>query len=175
MKPGETDTERKAIYFTVYDSDGLLASGEAGEGAVCSPAGSDLQWKRATGTAYANSTGTFAHVGDGLYRYIPADAECAVAEGEAIAVIKIKKTGFSTQFIPVPILYGADVLSYAHETGRSLLGVFRRLDALLTGRATGLLSSLATFYRADGATKAIEATQNTTAGTRETASTVGGD
>jgi hypothetical protein len=69
----------------------------------------------------------------------------------------------------------AAVMAYAHESGRTLLGVFRRLDALLTGKATGLLSSLATFYRADGVTKAIEATQNTTAGTRETASTVGGD
>jgi hypothetical protein len=175
MKPGETDTERKAIYFTVYDSDGLLASGNVGEGVVCAPSGSELQWKRATGTAYANASGTFAHVGDGLYRYIPADAEVAAAQGEAIAVLELKKTGFSTQFVPVPILYGADVLSYAHETGRTLLGVFRRLDALLTGKATGLLSTLATFYRPDGVTKAIEATQDTTLGTRSTASTVGGD
>jgi hypothetical protein len=185
MKPGEINTERKAVYFTVYDSDGLLASGNAGEGVVCSPSGAELQWKRATGTAYANTTGTFAHVGDGLYRYIPADAEVAVAEGEATAVIKLKKSGYSTQFVPVPIVYNSPdtiqaavttaIFAYAHESGRTILGVMRRLDALLVGKATGLLGTLATFYRADGVTKAIEATQDTTLGTRTAASTVGGD
>jgi hypothetical protein len=189
MKPGETSTERKAVYFTVYDDGGLLASGNAGEGVVCSPAAAELQWKRATGTAYANSTGTFAHVGDGLYRYIPADAEVQASDGEAVAVIKLKKSGFSTQFVPVPIIYNspdtiqtaattaiaAAVMAYAHESGRTILGVMRRLDAMLTGKATGLVGTLATFYRADGTTKAIEATQDTTLGTRVAASTVGGD
>jgi hypothetical protein len=89
----------------------------------------------------------------------------------------------------VPILYNspdtvqsavttaiaAAVMAYAHESGRTILGVFRRLDALMTGKATGLVSSLATFYRADGTTKAFEATQDVDAGTRQTASTVGGD
>lgn len=67
------------------------------------------------------------------------------------------------------------ITQFAHETGRTILGVVRRLDSLMVGKATGLLSSLATFYRADGTTVAIEAAQNTTAGTRDAASTVGGD
>jgi hypothetical protein len=147
MKPGETDTERKAVYFTVYDSDGLLASGNAGEGAVCAPSGSELQWKRATGTAYANSAGAFAHVGDGLYRYIPADAEVASAEGEAVAVIKLKKTGYSTQFVPVPILYSVDttsassvataVLAATIHTGYSVARALRIIGGAVAGKLSG--------------------------------------
>lgn len=67
------------------------------------------------------------------------------------------------------------VWAFAHETARTAKGVLRRLDALLTGKATGLVGATATFYRADGVTKAIEATQSVALGTRETASTVGGD
>ncbi len=79
-------------------------------------------------------------------------------------------------FETIPASEQADaVLEASHESGRTLKGVFRRLDALMTGKATGLLGVLATFFRPDGVTKAIEATQNTTLGTRDTASTVGGD
>lgn len=69
----------------------------------------------------------------------------------------------------------AAVMSYAHEAGRTVLGVLRRLDALMTGKATGLIGATVAFFRPDGTTKAIEATQDVAAGTRETASTVGGD
>lgn len=67
------------------------------------------------------------------------------------------------------------LMAAEHETDRTFIGLLRRLEALLTGKATGLIGSLATFYRADGTTKAIEATQDTDLGTREAASTVGGD
>jgi hypothetical protein len=69
----------------------------------------------------------------------------------------------------------AAVMSYAHEAGRTVLGVLRRLDALMTGKATGLIGATVAFFRPDGTTKAIEATQDVVAGTRDTASTVGGD
>lgn len=84
-------------------------------------------------------------------------------------------TGTAVAALPTASAVATAVAEYAHESGRTLLGLFRRLESLLTGKATGLLSTTATFYRPDGVTKAIEATQNTDAGTRETASTVGGD
>jgi len=67
------------------------------------------------------------------------------------------------------------VWAFAHESGRTAKGVMVRLDALMTGKATGLLGVLATFFRSDGTTKAIEATQDPTLGTRSQASTIGGD
>ncbi len=165
MKPGETDTERKAVYFAVYDSDGLLASGNVGEGIVCAPSGAELQWKRATATAYANSTGTFAHVGDGLYRYVPADAECAVAQGEAVAVIKLKKVGFSTQFVPVPVMYAVDtttitaiataVLAATIHAGWSLARAVRIIAGGVAGKATG-----STFRFVDDSGDAITGTSD---------------
>lgn len=71
--------------------------------------------------------------------------------------------------------FAAAVWAFAHETARTTKGVMVRLDAWLTGKATGLIGSTAAVYRADGVTKAVEATQNTAAGTRTQASTIAGD
>ncbi len=67
------------------------------------------------------------------------------------------------------------IWAFAHESGRTAKGVITRLDALMTGRGTGLLGALATYFRADNTTKAIEAAQDTDAGTRFQASTISGD
>lgn len=68
----------------------------------------------------------------------------------------------------------AAVWAFAHEAGRSVKGVMVRLDAFISGKATGLRSGTARFYRADGTTVAIQASQNIGAGTRD-AGTVAGD
>ncbi len=184
MKPGETDTERKAVYFTVYDSDGLLASGNGGEGSVCSPSGSELQWKRATGTAYANAGGTFAHVGDGLYRYIPTDAEVQASDGEATAVIKLKKTSFSTQFVPVPILYNSPdtmqasaastiataVLAATIHTGWSVARALRIIGGAVAGKLSGTSGTSPVFRYLDDSGNAIS---GTTSSNDRTAATYG--
>lgn len=67
------------------------------------------------------------------------------------------------------------ISTFVHETGLTLLGLFRRLESLATGKWTGMVSSVATGYRKDGVTKAVEFSQNPAAGTREAASTIGGD
>lgn len=58
---------------------------------------------------------------------------------------------------------------------RTVKGALARLHAFFAGKATGLDSSTATFYLQDGVTKAMEFTQDTSAGTRVAASTVNGD
>jgi hypothetical protein len=67
----------------------------------------------------------------------------------------------------------AAIMLYAHESGRTLRGLFRELEAFLTGKATGLRGTTAAFYRPDNVTKAIEAVQDPTAGTRTKATTNG--
>lgn len=67
------------------------------------------------------------------------------------------------------------IWGYAHEAGRTAKGVLVRLDALMTGKMTGARSSIARFFRPDGTTEAIKATQNIAAGTRDAASTITGD
>ncbi len=69
----------------------------------------------------------------------------------------------------------AGVLAAVTEGSRTVRGVLRRLDALLTGKATGMIDTLFALYAADGTTKLVEATQDPDAGTRETASTVAGE
>lgn len=58
---------------------------------------------------------------------------------------------------------------------RTLRGVMKRLDRMLIGKAAGLDASTATFYDEDGTSKVVEFTQDTGAGTRQTASTANGD
>lgn len=58
---------------------------------------------------------------------------------------------------------------------RTVRGVLTRLQAVLMGKATGLLASNPVFYRDDGTSVAISATQDTSAGTRQAGATGNGD
>lgn len=69
----------------------------------------------------------------------------------------------------------AGLMAFAHDTGVTVKGLFRRLDAFVAGKATGLNSATAKFFMRDGATEAINATQDTTAGTRSTATVTGSE
>jgi hypothetical protein len=69
----------------------------------------------------------------------------------------------------------AAVWAFVIDGAETAKGVLARMDAVNKGKATGLNSATATFYRADGVTKAIEATQDVSAGTRDAATTATGD
>jgi hypothetical protein len=156
----QTRLDASALTFTtrIIKPDGSSA---AGGGAVTQPDATN-----ATGVCYYTPGGTdLDTVGEAVLR-----VSATGMEPREIAFVVTSEDPYA-----LGTTTSTALMAYAHETGRTLLGLFRRLDALLTGKATGLLSSTATFYRADGVTKAIEATQSVGAGTRETASTVGGD
>lgn len=61
------------------------------------------------------------------------------------------------------------ILNFALRSGRTIRGHLRRMDALFFGKATGLLGALATLFQPDGSTTEFTAAQDTTAGTRDTA------
>lgn len=67
------------------------------------------------------------------------------------------------------------IMAYSHDTGVTVRGAFRRMDAFVAGKATGLRSAIARFFMRDGTTAAIQASQNVTAGTREAASVAGSE
>lgn len=102
IRPGETDVDKKTRSFRVYTSVGAPASGEVGEGAVCIPAAGELQVNRDL-AGFVNAAGAFSHVGDGVYRYTFDDAEVAEAGGEGNVWVRVKKPGFRTTTIRVPI------------------------------------------------------------------------
>lgn len=111
IKPGETDPAKKTITLRVYDASGLPASGLGGEGAVCVLGPSEKQVSR-NSAAYVDAAGAFAHVGDGSYRYAFTDAEVSAAGGEGSVLLRVRKDGFRTVVIDVPLRYGrADVLT----------------------------------------------------------------
>lgn len=98
---GETDDDKKTISFHLYTLAGLPASGILGEGAICVPVGVQLQTNRDL-AGYVNSTGTFTHVGDGLYRYTFATPEVA-AGAEGNIWLRIKVPGYRTAILRTPL------------------------------------------------------------------------
>lgn len=99
---GETDDNKKTISFTVYDVNGYPASGLVGGGLVASPGVGDIQTNRDL-AGYVNSTGTFAHFGDGEYRYTFSNAEVSSGGGEGSVWLRAKIGGFRTVVRRVPI------------------------------------------------------------------------
>lgn len=102
IRPGETNVDKKTRSFRVYTSVGVPASGEVGEGAVCIPAAGELQVNRDL-AGFVNAAGAFSHVGDGMYRYTFDDAEVAEAGGEGNIWVRVKKPGFRTAVMRVPL------------------------------------------------------------------------
>lgn len=66
-------------------------------------------------------------------------------------------------------------LNFSHDTGVTIKGAIRRLDALATNKATGLKGALARYFMRDGTTAAISAAQDTAAGTRGAADVTGSE
>lgn len=99
---GETDDDKKTISFTIYDVNGFAASGLVGGGAVVSPAVGEVQTNRDL-AGYVNSTGTFAHVADGEYKYTFSNTEVASGGGEGNIWLRVKVAGFRTMVRRIPI------------------------------------------------------------------------
>ena len=68
----------------------------------------------------------------------------------------------------------AALMAYAHDTGVTFGGLLTRLEALVSGKATGLKGAIARFFRRDGTTVAMEVPQNVANGTRATGIVSGG-
>lgn len=62
----------------------------------------------------------------------------------------------------------AALMAHAHDTGVTIGGLLTRLEALVSGKATGLKSGLVRFFRRDGITIAMEMIQDLAAGNRAT-------
>ncbi len=132
-------------------------------------------------TAVTGGAGTFTACDDtgapGVRGYKPSSGELALGVSTFIF------TGANMEPREVPVMVVADspyaavtaIWTYVLEGARTPRGVLRRLDALIKGKATGLVGTTAAFYADDGTTKLIEATQDTGAGTRTAASTAAGD
>jgi hypothetical protein len=69
----------------------------------------------------------------------------------------------------------AAFMAFSHDTGLTIKGAFRRLDALVAGKATGLRSAVASYFMRDGTTEAIEAVQDSLQGTRAAADVTGSE
>jgi hypothetical protein len=163
--------------FSLYDdSTGAPVTGhswvDAGGGLTA-----ELQLRVPAGS-YTNSTiANIVEWGNGQYALQLTSGETATA-GKVAIYISI--SGVSAQFGPEEIRSSSTatavrdaILDYSHDTGLTIRGFFRRLDALAAGKATGLRGTIARYFMRDGTTEAIEATQDTSLGTRAAADVSG--
>lgn len=67
------------------------------------------------------------------------------------------------------------LLATAHDSGVTLGGLFKRLEALVSGKVTGLRGTLVRFFLRDGTTVATEIAQVRSAGTRSTGDVSGSE
>lgn len=147
-------------------ADGLLTAAKLASGAI-------------TNDKIADGAITLAKIADGAISAAKFAANAitstVVADG-ALTAAKIADNAIAAAKIAADarVVIANAVLAGVHETGRTVLGLFRRVDAFIAGEAEGLKGTDPIFYRADGSTPCITTTQDTAAGTR-TAATVAGD
>lgn len=108
MQPGETNVDKKTVSFALFTTAGLPASGLGGEGAVAPFVANELQISYDYGNNYVTATGTYAHGGDGSYKYMFSDAEVSSIIGEKNIWLRYKETGYKTMILEVPLRYDTD-------------------------------------------------------------------
>lgn len=67
------------------------------------------------------------------------------------------------------------IMEYSHEPGATFEGLLIRLEAFLTGKATGLNGATGKFYRRDGVTVAFEGVVDPNGGTRQASNITGSE
>lgn len=156
----ETTASLRRIPFVLYDLTGALQTGQTVSGA-------EMQISK-NGAAFANGTGSVTEVAGGAYYY-----ECASGEvdTEGFVFLKIANSGSSVVISTVSIDIRSEdrMAAWIHDTGRTFIGLMGRLEAFISGKATGLVGSTASFYRADGTTVSLSAAQTVSTGARDAA------
>lgn len=157
----ESSATLRRIPFVLYDLTGVAQTGATFSGA-------EVQVSKNGGT-FVNGLGTVVETGSGAY-YYPADATEVDTEGYIL--LKIANTGSQ----PGPIIevridkrVEDRMAAWVHDSGRTFIGLMGRLEAFVSGKATGLTGAIARFYRADSTTVSFLANQNVGAGTRDAA------
>lgn len=64
------------------------------------------------------------------------------------------------------------LLDYSFRSGRTVRGLFRRLDSFVTNKVTGLLGAAVTFFQPDNITVEFSTTQDVTLGNRGSSAVV---
>lgn len=158
----ETTAALRRVPFALYDLTGAPLTGS-------SVTGSQLQLSKNGGTLTSFAGSTPTNVGGNLYYYEFTTGEC---DTEGWVALVIVKSGVGT--VP-PILVSIDkrpedrMAAWVHDTGRTFIGLAGRLEAFLSGKATGLVGTTPSFFRADGTTVSFTTTQTTSTGARDAA------
>lgn len=174
-----------ALPFSLVNT--TTGAGKLAHAWVDAGAGLTAEFKvRLAGGAYANATiSRIIEIGGGNYEYQLTAGESATAgkvyyypnvaghDGDLLAVRW--EDVVVAAAAPTAIEVRDAILNYSHDTGLTIKGAFRRMDAVLAGKATGLLGLVARYYRRDGITVAVQADQVPTLGTRQTTNVTGSE
>ena len=129
---------------------------------------------RVAGGSLVNADVTLVvEIGNGDYALQLTGAQTA-ATGKAFLYVNVSGAQVYSGFEDV-LDIGAIMLAASHDTGRTVKGAFRRMDAMDSGKATGLDGTAPTFYMADGVTVALTAVQDPVLGNRAAATVTGSE
>lgn len=150
------------VPFVLYDTDGnpTPSISLSGTGVVRVSVDGGQTWANRAGAAPVSAE-------DGVYYYV-LDSSEVLADG--FTLVKVNLSGYRLVVERANFDSGAAaaaaVMSFTLRTGRTPLGLFRRLDSLFFGKVTGLLSSLVQAYQPGGTVVEFSANQDTDTGTR---------
>lgn len=175
MQLNQATASLRRVPFELFDNSGAPVTGAS---FTNPPATGEVQLSKAGGS-YTDVTGSVVEIGSGSYYY---QGVLADTNTLGLLILKVNKSGSRLFKYQDEVTAGADataianaVWGFAHQSGRTVKGAIKRLDQLLTGKNTGLKGALWRLFDIDGTTPLVEASQNTSAGTRDAASTIAGD
>lgn len=146
------------IFFQVIDTSGVLVAG-------LDLSASGTIKISVNGASIANRLGGApVEIGDGAY-YYDCDASEIPTSGTVLLFTNLNPASYQPQWWRAEV----GLLGFAYRTGRTVLGLFRRLGATLEGAADGLDGNTPRFFQPDGTTVEFQSTQDVVAGTRGTA------
>lgn len=159
------------IPFAIYDGNGKPVLGysflDAGDGTA-----SEVQVRVPGGTFVNVPLTSIVEWGKGQYAVQLTSTQTA-SPGKVSIHVDIP--GHNIQYSPEEIVshdssatvFVEALLSYAHETGATIEGLLIRLEAFLTGKASGLNGAVGKFYRRDGVTVAFQGALDPNNGARQ--------
>lgn len=147
--PGETNADKRTIFFPIYDKDGLIASGDAQgitDGWATSAitlASGDLQYAHNRG-GYVAIAGTFGHNGEGEYYYIFDPTEIANSLSDGTVAVKFVRTGYRAFIVRIPFYNPNGGLALTTDVTSAQTAINAHTDSAVASAQTAIIAAIPT-------------------------------
>ena len=133
----------------------------------------EVKIRVAGGSLVNANVANVVEIGNGDYALQLTSTESGTT-GKAFIYVNVSGAQVYSGFEDILDIAGI-LLAASHDTGRTVKGALRRMDALNSGKAVNLDGTAPEFYMADGVTVAITAVQDPVLGNRAAATVTGSE